>query len=100
MGFIKYHGSEESHYEDLLEYTRIQDGIERQKRDELEKQKWFSDFSGKSRYAVLDTNSILKLAVKSFREAADCYREIAGVIGSDGSDHLQLWQDLWLDCSD
>ena len=100
MGFIKYHGSEESHYEDLLEYTRIQDGIERQKRDELEKQKWFSDFSGNSRYAVLDTNSILKLAVKSFREAADCYREIAGVIGSDGSDHLQLWQDLWLECSD
>ena len=55
MGFIKYHGSEESHYEDLLEYTRIQDEIERQKRDEFEKQKWFSDFSGNSKVAVLKT---------------------------------------------
>ncbi|MBQ6479607.1 MAG: hypothetical protein IJI45_00685 [Anaerolineaceae bacterium] len=100
MGFIKYHGSEESHYEDLLEYTRIQDEIERQKRDELEKQKWFSEFSGNPKYAAMDANSILKFAVKSYREAADCYRRIIGVTGSDGSNHLQLWQDLWLECSD
>ncbi|MBR3245932.1 MAG: 5-bromo-4-chloroindolyl phosphate hydrolysis family protein [Parasporobacterium sp.] len=99
MGFINYHGTKENRYEEVIEHAKIQNELERQRRDELQKQEWFAMFSGEPRYAALDSNSLLKIAVKHYRDAADIYRKVTGCGMGTPVDALQLWQDLWMDCT-
>lgn len=99
MGFIKYYDIHEDHYGDVVEYAKIQDELERQRRDERKKEDWFAFFSGNPEYAVLDANTLLKFAVKSYRDAENQYRRLPGASNKGEVDCLQLWQDLWLECS-
>ena len=94
MGFINYHGTKEKHYGEVVEYADIQVEQERQKRDEQKKAEWFASFSGEPKYASADANTLIKLTVKAYRDAADQYRTMQVAAGE--ADTLQLWQDLWL----
>lgn len=96
MGFINYHGEKESHYSDILEYADLREKMDRQKRDEQKKAAWFATFSREPKYAGLDANTLLKLAVKAYRDTADGIRKLQLLYRADDVDAMQLWQDLWL----
>ncbi len=96
MGFIQYHGTKEDHYGDVTQYADIQAEMERQKRDEVKKQEWFASVSGETQNAAADTNVLIKLTAKAYRDAADRYRKLGLPAQTGTVDLLQLWEDLWL----
>lgn len=97
MGFIDYHGTKESHYDDVVEYAELQK--EREQAEKIERQQMadFAEMMGDERYLSFDDKAILKQARFEYRTAAELFRSLALEPADDRLDLSQLWKDLWID---
>lgn len=96
MGFIDYHGTRESHYDDVMEYAKTQKEREVAERIRRQQMSAFAELMGDEKYASFDAKAILRQIGIEYRSAAELFRSLALQPADDRIDLPQLWKDLWV----
>lgn len=97
MGFIDWHGTKQNHYDDVVEFAKTNEQMEKEHFDRLKRKKADAEFFGVPELEKMPTEEILRLIAYEKKKLDNMYQKSIDKLDVEMKERAtQFYKDFWL----